>query len=86
MSPEQELWQTVIEKAFIDAINPKPANPDDIREKARASAWIRGCGRDFRLVCSLAGMDPEFLSDAFNANKINKDVFRNSSKIGRKSQ
>lgn len=86
MSPEQLLWQTVIEKAFVDAINPEPANRDDIREKARASAWIRNCGRDFRLVCDWAGMDPHFLSDAFNANRINRETFRNSSKIGRKAE
>lgn len=86
MSSEQLLWQTVIEKAFIDATNPEPANADDIREKARASSWIRNCGRDFRLVCDWAGMDPDFLSDAFIANKINRETFRNSSKIGRKSQ
>jgi hypothetical protein len=86
MSPEQLLWQTVIEKAFVDATNPEPANKDDIREKARASAWIRNCGRDFRFVCSLAGLAPQFLSDAFNANRVDREIFRNSSKIGRKSQ
>jgi hypothetical protein len=85
MSPEQLLWQTVIEKAFIDAINPDPANAEDRNQKSVATNWIRNCGRDFRLVCTLAGMDPNFLSDAFKANKINRETLKNSSKIGRKS-
>jgi hypothetical protein len=85
MCPEQELWQVVIEKAFVDAINPDPANATDVREKSIAAAWIRNCGKDFCFVCSLAGMDPHFLSDAFNANKVNRETFKNSSKVGKKS-
>lgn len=86
ISPEQHLWQFVIEKAFVDATNPAPANATDLREKFIATAWIRNCGRDFRFVCSLAGMDPHFLSDAFNANRVDREIFKNTSKIGRKSE
>jgi hypothetical protein len=86
MSPEQLLFQTVIEKAFVDAINPDPANDIDRRAKSEAVAWIANCGRDFRRVCEWAGMDPDFLSDAFNANKINRNTLKNSSKVGRRTQ
>jgi hypothetical protein len=86
VSPEQLLWQTVIEKAVFDALNPEPANDQDRHEKPMAERWIRNCGRDFRFVCSLAGIDPRFLSDAFNAGRISRDTLRNSSRIGRKSE
>jgi hypothetical protein len=43
VQPEQLLFQTVIEKAFVDAINPDPANDIDRRAKSE------GCRMDRQL-------------------------------------
>jgi hypothetical protein len=69
-NPERELFQTVIHKAFVDATAAAPSNAEDQREKRRAHDWISGCGRDFRFICRLAGMDADFLSDAYRAGRV----------------
>lgn len=86
MCPEQELWQTVIELGFVDALRPGPANAVDIRAKSEAIHWISRCTRDFREVCALAGMDPKFLSDAFNAGRVSSKDLKNTSKVGRRTE
>jgi hypothetical protein len=48
MTPETELWRTVLLVALRDAA--KPASPAD-------AAWMRS--RDFETVCQLAGMEAE---------------------------
>jgi hypothetical protein len=81
MSPEQHLWQKVVEQAFVDA-TAGAAPSDDARagtDRRKASDWIRGCGRDFRMVCGLAGMDPDFLSDAFRAGRVQRVFLKNAS-------
>lgn len=83
LSPERRMWQSVIEQAFSDAMRPDPKNQNDLREKRIAANWIRSCGPDFRLVCDLAGMDPDFLSDAFNAGRVDREVMRSSSKLSK---
>ena len=69
---DQRLWQTVVFQAFIDATHdlPRGAVGSQHRDKSEADAWIRGCGRNFRMVCSLAGLDPEFLSDAYRQGRV----------------
>jgi hypothetical protein len=74
--PERELWQTVIFKAFIDATNPAPANPEDAREKVAAHRWIATNCKDFRRACMFAGMDPHFLSDAYRAGRVDPVLLR----------
>lgn len=76
MTPEQKLWQAVILKAFTDATAVNPSSREDRMEKSRADSWIRGCGRDFRFVCSLAGMDPEFLSLAYRQGRVRPELLR----------
>ena len=47
------------------------AKGNDRLHQRAADQWIRDCGRDFRLVCSLAGMDAGFLSGAYRAGRVN---------------
>jgi hypothetical protein len=76
ISPERKLWQEVIYQAFIDA-----TSESDTKEwrcaRPEADAWIRGCGRNFRQVCAMAGMDPDFLSESYIAGRVNPDLLRN---------
>ena len=69
---ERELWQTVVFQAFIDATHDLPSGAvgSQRHDKRDADAWIRGCGRDFRMVCSLAGLDPAFFSAAYVQGRV----------------
>ncbi len=42
--------------------------------RRHADSWLRNCGRDMREVCDLAGIDPEFLSQAYISGRIKKAV------------
>ena len=73
MIPEKRLWQAVLFQAVRDA-----TSQHDSREKREADAWIRSGRKDFREVCSLAGMEPEFIQEAYIGGKINPELLRSS--------
>ncbi len=72
MMPERELWQSVVFQAFMDATwdEAQSDSQESINAKRQADAWIRGCGRDFRKVCALASLDPDFLSEAYINGRV----------------
>lgn len=83
MTPEQHLWQSVVLKACSDATHPAPGpyakNYSEVMQaKREADKWLRGCGRDMRQVCALAGMDPDFVSEAYIGGRIDADLLRTS--------
>jgi len=78
MTPEKRLWQTVLYKALIDATAQDPQGDENLREKRRATDWLTKGGKDFRTVCALAEVDPDFVRDAFLAGKINSELLRAS--------
>ncbi|MCA1775124.1 MAG: hypothetical protein LC676_05810 [Loktanella sp.] len=55
MDPATKLWQAVLEVALSDA------------QHRGDGAWIGT--KDFRMVCTLAGFDPEAVADAFRAGR-----------------
>jgi hypothetical protein len=66
MNPERLLWQTILERAVVDALWPAPARSHDSsgtskQAQREARAWFGT--RDFRTVCYLAGMCPEYIGD-----------------------
>lgn len=74
---EKTLWQQVLVQAVHDALSPNKLGKGAkgggmITELDRhlAAQWISRGGHDFRLVCSLAGVDPDFLREAFNNGRI----------------
>lgn len=75
LTPEQELWQSVVFTAFMDATRNETENREE-QSRREADRWIRGKGRDFRQVCSMAGMDPDFLSAAYIAGKVDPALLR----------
>lgn len=68
----RDLWQHVILQALMDATHPNKdsTNPDDRRARREAPAWISDCGKNFRMVCDLAGWDADFISEAFRDGRI----------------
>jgi hypothetical protein len=78
MSPERALWQAVLLRAVTDATAVDPAGDDSRRAKQDAIRWLTLGGRDFREVCSNAGMDPDFIQDAFLGGRIDPALLRAS--------
>jgi hypothetical protein len=84
ISPEREMWQSVIIRALIDAAWTPPAylmngelskNAGGIRrvrdrDRREADAWFRRAGKDFREVCSHAGFDPDAVHQAYTSGRI----------------
>jgi len=59
------------------SIGPK-ASDEAIRAKRDADAWIKGDSKDYRRVCDWAGMDPDFIRDAYMSGRINREALRKS--------
>lgn len=86
-SPERAIWQAVIFRALLDATNSikktynggKQHRYRDL-DRLRADTWLRYSGSDFRMVCALAGIDPDFLRDAYVSGRIDPDRLRASEK------
>jgi len=76
MTPEQKLWQSVVVKAALDATAHYPASSEDYSAQKQADAWLRVGGADFKEVCNLAGLDPDFIRDAYIGGRINADLLR----------
>ena len=54
-----ELWVAVLARAVEDALRPGEYDPDLTRCAARY--WFRSYNADFRLVCELAGRNPNYV-------------------------
>jgi len=80
MTPEQKLWQSVVVKAALDATSNPLQNTKDYTyqelAKKQADAWLRTGGMDFKEVCNLAGLDPDFIRDAYIGGRINAELLR----------
>ena len=76
MIPEQKLWQTVVIRALTEATAVDPYGAEARQAKREADAWLRRGGKDFRMVCDLAGFDPHFVRDNYVAGRVNGDLLR----------
>ena len=68
-TPEQTLWQEVLLRAARDATAPRPS-----RERDQAQQWFQEGGRDFRLVCSLAGLDPDGVRECYLSGRLDREA------------
>lgn len=76
MTPEKRLWQTVLMKAALDATADNPYSAENRYAKREADRWFRHSQRDFQTVCALAGMDADFIREAYIDGRINADLLR----------
>jgi len=91
MMAEQILWQTVVIRNLTDALSPdkkttriKHGKPS--REKYEADLWFRHGGRDFYLVCHLAGIDPSWLREKYLAKEIDLSALKSEEKVNPESK
>jgi len=80
ISPEKRMWQAVVYQAFSDASMEEPASREALTEKRRSDAWIRSNGRDFKEACGLAGMNPDFLSEAYVSGRFDRAALKSAQK------
>ncbi len=75
ISPEQLLWQSVVIANVLDATNEKKhLGKQAYMDRWKADNWIRFNGRDYREVCNLAGIDPDFLRERYMSGEINRAI------------
>ena len=60
--PEQRLWQAVVNAALHDATN--TAWREELYQK-QAIRWFRDGGKDFKMVCDMAGYDYRYIQHKF---------------------
>lgn len=77
MIQEQKLWQEVVLKAVRDATADDPQKQEDRHAKRQADAWLRTNSRDFRDVCMMADLDPDFIRDSYVAGRVDPEILRN---------
>jgi len=83
--PEQRLWQGVVLLALSDATVDDPGSRDMARARDEARTWITRAGRDYRMVCALAGWDPEFIRDSFVSGRVDHLRLKSAGASGPKS-
>lgn len=69
-TPEQRLWQAVLAQAINDATRESASREEDRMAMMEARAWLDRGGRDFRRCCTLAGLDPDAVRDAWRAGRL----------------
>ena len=70
--PERQLWAAVLGQAVNDALRESAYSDEDRRANGGARSWMDRQGRDFRLVCTLAGMEPEAVADAWRGRRMER--------------
>jgi len=60
ISGEESLWKAVITQALMDA-GSNSAKREARVDRARAISWLSGRSCDFLTVCSIAGLEPEYV-------------------------
>ena len=71
-NPEQKMFLSVITQAITDAAY-KGYDRYDLYHKDAASAWLVGNSKDFRLICQLADIDPDYAYYKFS-KAIKNDI------------
>ena len=61
-SPSARLWRAVLHRAILDAFALPGRGGSTVRETIEAQEWLTGGGKDFALVCELAGIDAEMIN------------------------
>ena len=60
--PSARLWRVVLWRAILDAFALPGRGGSTVRETIEAQDWLTGGGKDFALVCELAGIDAEMIN------------------------
>ena len=72
MEAEKTLWQSVVFRAVADALHPRSGlgRSEAHRATRAARRWFRDGGKDYREVCSNAGMNADFIRESILSGRI----------------
>lgn len=72
ISPERALFQAIIIRAIMDlkGDNPLCGPAAGKAVQRQAAAWLGGNSRDFQMICTFAGLNPDAVREAFHAGKL----------------
>ena len=76
MTPEintdgmRDLWCAVLLQVIADAKSECPYSAADRRARDEARNMLNFKGRDFRMVCELAGLDPAAVGERWDAGLV----------------
>lgn len=82
-TPELALWRAVIHQAITDAGH---QSVDDNHDADRAAAWLRNGRGDFKQVCILAGLDPDYVREKVALRIGRKGEYRMTRQTRRKTK
>lgn len=78
------LWLAVIQQALRDAMHQSPSRSlrdtngsRSTLERDSADVWIKRTRADFREVCHLAGVDPDYLRKRYIERALSPGLTRN---------
>lgn len=66
----RDLWCAVLLQVINDARLENPYSEADRRARDEARAMLNFKGRDFRMVCELAGLDPVAVGERWGAGLV----------------
>jgi hypothetical protein len=69
------MWQAVLDLLLRDATSKSESN-QSFRNRRDADSYIRAGRKNFRMVCELAGFDPDHVRDAYVAGRISGEMLR----------
>lgn len=70
------LWQSVLAQMINDALADNPYSPENRRAHIDAVRWFDRGGRDFDIVCTYAGQDPEFVREAWLSKSLTRIPYK----------
>jgi len=71
--PEQRLWQAVVNQAIHDACNTAWRHE---LEQMQAFSWFANGGKDFKMVCDMAGYSESYVRGKFYALMAKRTISR----------
>jgi len=77
LEPYRALWKAALHQKLVDATSDHPKQDlEGQRAKKQALQDINGNTRNFRFVCVCAGMDSDFVREAFMGGRIDPALLR----------
>lgn len=67
--PYRMLWWSILERAIMDTVIGEKNSSNRVA-MGSAQSWFERGGEDFRMVCTNAGFDPDFVRDSYLSGKM----------------
>ena len=72
----RDLWCAVLLQVIADATSDCPYSAEDRRARDEARNMLNFKGRDFRMICELAGLDPVAVGERWDAGLVTRPAMK----------